>query len=340
MEKKIPPIPNILAIEKMSQSEFDEEFFAKCCPIVIKNAMTDSQAFREWDLGSLKGRFGNENTVVGFSNNGIFDPRENKISYERMSFAQAIDKINGEDGHRYYIQRHSLIDNFPELLDELPTPEWIKDTDIIRSTNIWIGGGGCITPLHYDTFQNFFIQLSGKKKFTLFSPYDSEILYPDSNPIFPYISKVNIENVDHEKYPLFREAKKYELILLPGDLLYLPAYWWHQVASLDVSLSVNFWWRRFEFVEEPNILSYNVNQVKSIINFFLGQGLSINHTNYEGETNLLKACDSGHLAIAQALLELGADPSINSTKYQNCNALDISKIRNNEVLMDLLRRNL
>jgi hypothetical protein len=33
-----------------------------------------------------------------------------------------------------------------------------------------------------------------------------------------------------------------EVVLGPGDAMYLPSRWWHQVRSLDLSLSVNFWW--------------------------------------------------------------------------------------------------
>jgi hypothetical protein len=28
----------------------------------------------------------------------------------------------------------------------------------------------------------------------------------------------------------------------PGELLYIPRFWWHQVRSLDFSVSVNYWW--------------------------------------------------------------------------------------------------
>lgn len=31
-------------------------------------------------------------------------------------------------------------------------------------------------------------------------------------------------------------------IVHPGDILYLPPYWFHYVKSLDVTISVNFWY--------------------------------------------------------------------------------------------------
>ena len=54
-----------------------------------------------------------------------------------------------------------------------------------------------------------------------------------------------INTVDLERYPLYRvaERQRMELILEPGDALYIPALWWHAVESLDTTVSVNFWWR-------------------------------------------------------------------------------------------------
>ncbi|MGA9377410.1 MAG: cupin-like domain-containing protein, partial [Phormidium sp.] len=34
-----------------------------------------------------------------------------------------------------------------------------------------------------------------------------------------------------------------ECILEPGEMLFIPAFWWHQVSSLDrLNVAVNFWW--------------------------------------------------------------------------------------------------
>lgn len=31
-------------------------------------------------------------------------------------------------------------------------------------------------------------------------------------------------------------------VLRPGDVLYLPAGWWHHVRTLEMSITLNFWW--------------------------------------------------------------------------------------------------
>jgi hypothetical protein len=34
-----------------------------------------------------------------------------------------------------------------------------------------------------------------------------------------------------------------ETILEPGDVLFVPALWWHHVISIDIAISINYWWR-------------------------------------------------------------------------------------------------
>jgi ribosomal protein L16 Arg81 hydroxylase len=55
-----------------------------------------------------------------------------------------------------------------------------------------------------------------------------------------YYSEVDPENVDVKKHPLFSKASFAHVILNPGDMLFIPAGWWHWVRSLDVSISVTF----------------------------------------------------------------------------------------------------
>jgi ribosomal protein L16 Arg81 hydroxylase len=57
----------------------------------------------------------------------------------------------------------------------------------------------------------------------------------------PNYTSFDPEQLDYERFPLNREVTPLEVILAPGDALYLPPRWWHQARSLDVSASLNFW---------------------------------------------------------------------------------------------------
>ena len=46
-------------------------------------------------------------------------------------------------------------------------------------------------------------------------------------------SYITTEFPDRKQFPKFYEAKRIEIILEPGDMLYLPAGWYHWVFSED-----------------------------------------------------------------------------------------------------------
>lgn len=61
------------------------------------------------------------------------------------------------------------------------------------------------------------------------------------------MSPVDILDPDYERFPLFRGAKRLQCVLRPGDVLFMPAFWWHEVQSYpDPSqkrnLAVNYWY--------------------------------------------------------------------------------------------------
>lgn len=54
------------------------------------------------------------------------------------------------------------------------------------------------------------------------------------------ISRVDVEAPDLEKFPEFAKATPMDVILGPGDFIYIPSRTWHYVRSLTVSCSLNF----------------------------------------------------------------------------------------------------
>ncbi|MBE9182739.1 cupin-like domain-containing protein, partial [Oculatella sp. LEGE 06141] len=108
--------------------------------------------------------------------------------------------------------------------------------------------------LHYDPMDGTLTQLYGAKKILLFPPSQLYNLYPTSVlkhlryglQLRAVYSQVYPENPDFNAFPKFKQAlKQYQVgILNPGEILFLPAGWWHEVTSLenDMVCSVNRFW--------------------------------------------------------------------------------------------------
>ena len=111
-------------------------------------------------------------------------------------------------------------------------------------STFWLGTAGAGTQLHYDTYGwNLVAQIFGRKKWTLFAPRDTPLLYPTRVPYeeSSVFSQVNARHPDSVRHPEFSRAVPYEVELGPGDVLHVPRHWWHAVESLDTSIAINLW---------------------------------------------------------------------------------------------------
>ena len=113
--------------------------------------------------------------------------------------------------------------------------------------NLWLGNA-LIVPVHHDHPHNIACVVAGRRRFTLFAPEQVGNLYIgplEFTPSGAPISVVDPVEPDFERYPRYREALANAWVaeLEPGDALYIPPLWWHQVQALErVNLLVNYWW--------------------------------------------------------------------------------------------------
>jgi hypothetical protein len=238
------------AVRRVRAEIFEREYLDRAIPVIIIDALNNWEAMHLWSPEYLASVLKEKHTIVAVSKEDRFNhnPSEDdgnilQFQTETMDFISAVSKIvrSNSTSERYYIMQKSIPDEFPELLRDIKTPKWIESSE--STVNLWFGTANNVSQLHYDHDNNFFAQVYGRKHMTLFDPVQTERLYPyPVHAVMKHLSFVDIENPDLIRYPEYRKTQPMECVLEPGELLYLPAYWWHQVRSLDVSISVSFWW--------------------------------------------------------------------------------------------------
>uniref|UniRef100_A0A2P2I6F5 Hypoxia-inducible factor 1-alpha inhibitor n=2 Tax=Hirondellea gigas TaxID=1518452 RepID=A0A2P2I6F5_9CRUS len=133
--------------------------------------------------------------------------------------------------------------NWPWLNAQTKTQGW----GTLTSNLLLVAMAGNVTPVHYDEQQNLFCQLVGHKRCILFSPDHHDRLYP--HPVYhPHDrqSQADIFKPDFDKFPGLRQISAQSAVLGPGDVLYIPIYWWHHISSLHnhpYTVSINFWYK-------------------------------------------------------------------------------------------------
>lgn len=130
-------------------------------------------------------------------------------------------------------------------------PKSESSTD--RLTTVWLGPSGATTQAHYDVHDNFYAQIVGRKRFLLFPPNQYRQLYINGfSSQAPQQSQVDLENPDFERFPLFSSATALDVVLEPGDVLYVPSLWFHHVIAVEMSFSVSIWSRNEEVIGQWN----------------------------------------------------------------------------------------
>ncbi len=86
------------------------------------------------------------------------------------------------------------------------------------------------------------LQVVGRKYVRLYDPQHTPRLYPHPSGMHTNTSQVDLHCVDEQQFPGFSQVPYIDVVLEPGEMLYMPPKWWHFVQSLTVSFSVSFWW--------------------------------------------------------------------------------------------------
>ena len=113
--------------------------------------------------------------------------------------------------------------------------------------SIWIGNRTTV-PAHFDISNNLACCMVGRRRFTLFPAEQVANLYPgplEPTPAGQVVTMVDFREPDLDRFPRFSQALAASQVaeLEPGDVLFYPALWWHQVEALDgFNVMINYWW--------------------------------------------------------------------------------------------------
>ena len=222
------------------------DFVRRGQPCVIVDELSEWPAAR-WSPEYLSATCSDRLVTVQVSHSGKWrpptdqSPVDSQVQYglPNVPFGIATEWVcTAPRGHKYYVPQHDL-KQYPDLLRDLRFRRDLEGTTL----NLWFGSKDTVSPLHYDPSHNWFGQVYGSKTVTLFHPDDGPHLYARCYGPQSHISPVDVDSPDLARYPQFSMAEPYEVRMAPGQMLFIPAFWWHHVRSTSVSISVNQWWR-------------------------------------------------------------------------------------------------
>ncbi|RWS07528.1 tRNA wybutosine-synthesizing protein 5-like protein [Dinothrombium tinctorium] len=250
-------------------------------------------AVNKWTVDYLSNAMGGTPVKVHVSKEAKLDFLSKNFTYKTMPFNKFIEQCAdcksddflylrsiGDDKRGRDISHISK--QFPQIANDFKFPSFVSllsEKDLYFSSVLRVASKELNLWTHYDIMDNILINVRGSKRVTLFSPEDIPYLYVVGD-------KSKITNIDEsedyirEHFPLFLKATKYECTLDEGDGLFIPSLWFHNVLSLNFTISVNIFWKDedvHEFYDKNDV--YGNKDLIPASNAFANIDKALKHLN-------------------------------------------------------------
>jgi cupin-like protein len=223
VERRSPP----------SADELFERYFCASTPVLITDLMTAWPALARWSPAYFKERLGDVSIVVTSGRAADPDYDRNYLRHlETTTMASFADRVAaaGETNDFYMVSNNRNLEasSLRPLLDDVVIPTDYLDPERLQGcVSLWFGPAGTLTPLHHDTTSVLFCQIVGKKRFRMIAPQETSLLGGARDY---YASLADARD----------DAAIKEVVVSAGEALFLPVGWWHEVLSLEPSISLSF----------------------------------------------------------------------------------------------------
>ncbi|GAB6028314.1 JmjC domain-containing protein 4 [Chamberlinius hualienensis] len=244
---------------------FYVDFMQRNVPCIVTKEMTAKwKSVREWikedgspDFHYLTTHFGMTDVPVADCDDRYYNSQKkctmkfkDYISYWKQLILDDYDfKIHGN----LYLKDWHFTKDFPNYnAYEVPSlfqSDWLNEFWSLRNDSdddyrfVYMGPKGSWTPLHVDVFHSYSwsANLCGRKLWIMFPPEEYDNL-KDRRGNLPF----NVQSsavIDDREFPGYKlVTKRYEVIQGPGQIIFVPSGWIHQVHNLEDTISINHNW--------------------------------------------------------------------------------------------------
>jgi jumonji domain-containing protein 7 len=235
-------------------------------------------------------------------------PHERDESFEAVLRAiqrQELDESFAGPTRYAQTQNDNLRNEYETLFADVPKSIPFAKIALAQepdAVNFWLGNSRSVTALHKDNYENVYVQILGRKHFVLLPPVEAPCVAERSVLAGTYApvgegddvqgEELGIRIDDPEEYvpfatwdpdvptenttPYSKYSQPLRVTLDEGDMLYLPALWYHKVSqSCDeegLCCAVNYWydldfsggfWSMANHVRSVGLLSMQDNVEKT-----------------------------------------------------------------------------
>ncbi|MEO8388118.1 cupin-like domain-containing protein [Polaromonas sp.] len=204
-------------------------------PCVMRGAALQWPATQRWTFDYLATRGGDRPVKLVLGNREL-----GETGFVLSTFRACVGSLAsngpiwGEGASTAHLKEFDLLHEFPALRTDVDTQALLPPRSHV-SSSAWIGPRGAHTGLHYDLLDNLAVLLRGAKRFYLARPgvVESQGALSSKYDRWARLADIGIQGLAARKLP---EASLFVADLHPGDAIYVPKGWWHEVVNLESSI--------------------------------------------------------------------------------------------------------
>ncbi|XP_059094296.1 tRNA wybutosine-synthesizing protein 5-like [Tigriopus californicus] len=253
---------SIPVFESISAADFRSTIQPTRRPAILRG-MPVGPCVPAWaDLEHLKRHTPNGPVRIHVTTHAHMDFRRKNFQYGTLDFHTLLERASRDpeeaitepfiDPRELYYLRSVSLDprsretvrlerDFPDLAHEFRLPEFFPP-DRFFSSVLRVSSPGVRVWTHYDVLDNVYVQVVGRKRAVMWAPSDALNLYLDGDKS----RVVDIDQPDLAAFPKFAQATPFEGWLEPGDILFIPAMWFHNMTARDFGVAVNVFWQNLD----------------------------------------------------------------------------------------------
>jgi len=244
-QRRLSPLAGgLLRTTGMQAQQFLDHFYAPGRPCVIAEAIGHWPALERWTPAYLRETVGD--APVEYQGNrqtaGDFELAKDRHKLS-LPFTAYLDLIEQNPGNDAYVTAYNSAANAAAFAPLMADVGDIPCCLTPGGGMLWVGPGGTFTPLHFDLTNNLLVQVTGRKHIVLVPPAQTHLM-ANRRHVFSDVHDLQDEAC-LTRHPQARQVQPFEVTLGPGEMLYIPIGWWHQVRALDFSVMLtytNFLW--------------------------------------------------------------------------------------------------
>ncbi len=222
-------------VKSIDRKGFSDAYFSPLQPLIIEDFAKTWPALKKWTPDFFKDQHGSQQVKV-------YDESFVEAGDHYMSKAKSIplrEFINAvtttSQDLRMFL--YNIKSEIPVLIDDITFPSLVDGLSK-KFVFMFFGCKGAVTQMHFDIDMShvFHTAIFGKKTITLFPFEQGKNLYR-----YPFTcrSYVDVHQPDFARYPGLNNAQGYQLVLEPGETLYIPSGYWHHFVYDEASCAIS-----------------------------------------------------------------------------------------------------